>query len=248
MLFKKIVLPTAILSVAGLVACGDDSSSNAGDDSNNIPEKVETIEKALRLNCTEEIKCTMVYVEEVKDNFFCNGTKFEPYSPILNAKDCPAEEENKGEEGTEEGNNESEGSEEGGDNGGSTEDGSSSSGATSTDSNTDGEEGGNGEEGTKEPTGPTGDVVSCLQVVSMMGITTQSCDEYAANSANIDSFKAECAAMNVEGFLTATEGTGCPKDFTKKCVVSNDVASYFYEEENANESCDDLLSGDDDED
>lgn len=218
MQLKKIFLSAALISMAGFVACGDDSSSNAGDDSNNIPKKVETIDKAIHLNCTEEIKCTMVYVEEVKDNFFCNGTNFEPYNRILNAEDCPAEEEKKGEEGTEEG----------------TEEG--------------GEEGGNGEEGTKEPTGPTGDVVSCLQVVSMMGITTQSCDEYAANSANIDSFKAECAAMNVEGFLTATEGTGCPKDFTKKCVVSNDVAAYFYEEENANESCDDLLSDDDDED
>ena len=247
MLFKKIILPTAILSVAGLVACGDDSSSNSGDDSNNIPEKVETIDKAIHLNCTEEIKCTMVYVEEVKDNFFCNGTKFEPYSPILNAKDCPAE-ENKA-EGEEKGEGEKtpESS--------ASEAGSTDSGAESTDSNTDGgegseggEEGGNGEEGSKEPTGPTGDVVSCLQVISMMGVTTQSCDEYAANSADIDSYKAECAAMNVEGFLTTTEGTGCPKNFTKKCVVSNDVASYFYEEENANESCDDLINGDDDED
>ena len=217
MLSKKIFLSAAFVSMAGLVACGDDSSSNSN--SKELPPSVPTFFDLADVECNADRKCETIIVEEGPDTYECNGEG--QWNMLINSmpsKICPAEEEKKGEEGTEEG----------------TEEG--------------GEEGGNGEEGTKEPTGPTGDVVSCLQVVSMMGITTQSCDEYAANSANIDSFKAECAAMNVEGFLTATEGTGCPKDFTKKCVVSNDVAAYFYEEENANESCDDLLSDDDDED
>ncbi len=245
MLSKKIFLSAAFVSMAGLVACGDDSSSNSN--SKELPPSVPTFFDLADVECNADRKCETIIVEEGPDTYECNGEG--QWNMLINSmpsKICPAEEEKKGEEGTEEGTEEGgeeggngeEGTEEGGEEGGNGEEGTEESG----------EEGGNGEEGTKEPTGPTGDVVSCLQVVSMMGITTQSCDEYAANSANIDSFKAECAAMNVEGFLTATEGTGCPKDFTKKCVVSNDVAAYFYEEENANESCDDLLSDDDDED
>ena len=235
MQLKKIFLSAALVSMAGLVACGDDSSSNSN--SKELPPSVPTFFDLADVECNADRKCETIIVEEGPDTYECNGEG--QWNMLINSmpsKICPAKEEKKGEEGTEEG------TEEGGEEGGNGEEGTEES------TEEGGEEGGNGEEGTKEPTGPTGDVVSCLQVISMMGITTQSCDEYAANSANIDSFKAECAAMNVEGFLTATEGTGCPKDFTKKCVVSNDVAAYFYEEENANESCDDLLSGDDDED
>ena len=256
MLSKKIFLSAAFISMAGFVACGDDSSSNSGDDSNDIPEKVETIDKAIHLNCTEEIKCTMVYVEEVKDNFFCNGTKFEPYSPVLNAKDCPAEEE-KGEEGTEEGSEE--GSEEGGngsdnngnksegdqgsantgDNGTSTDEGTSASSAESTSSNADSADSGEGSEGGEELTGPTGDVVSCLQEINMMGVTTQSCSEMAASSEDVAAMQAAC--QSVEGFVTATLGTGCPASYTKKCIVDNENVAYFYEEANANEDCADLV-------
>ena len=253
MLSKKIFLSAALVSMAGLVACGDDSSSNAGNDSNIIPEKVETIDKAIHLNCTEEIKCTMVYVEEVKDKFFCNGTKFEPYSPVLNAKDCPAEEEQKSEESTEEGGNGSEGTDDNGsksegseggentdDNGGSTNEGTSASSAESTASNTDGGESSEGgEEGGEELTGPTGDVVSCLQEISMMGITTQSCSEMAADSKDVDAMKASC--QTVEGFVTATLGTACPTPYTKKCVVDNENVAYFYEAANASEDCADLV-------
>ena len=227
MLSKKILLSSALISMAGLVACGDDSSSNSGSDSKDIPEKVETIEKALRLNCNEEIKCTMVYVEEVKDNFFCNGTNFEPYSPILNAKDCPAEEEKKTE----------------GDEKKAPESSASNSGdktADSSDSTDDnGGNDGDSSSSTEEVTGPTGDVVSCLQEISMMGITTQSCSEIAASSEDVAAMQKSCRSE--EGFITATLGTGCPATYTKKCVIDNENVAYFYEAANANQDCANLI-------
>ena len=58
MLSKKIFLSAALVSMAGFVACGDDSSSNSGD--GKLPEKVPTLEKALKLPCDETLKCEKV--------------------------------------------------------------------------------------------------------------------------------------------------------------------------------------------
>ena len=93
---------------------------------------------------------------------------------------------------------------------------------------------------TTEPVGPTGDVVSCNMEISMMGVTTSSCDEYAAGSATAEAATAQC--VSVEGYLTATLGNGCPANYTKKCVVSDEAIVYFYEEENANQDCSDLIT------
>lgn len=197
MLSKKILLSSALISMAGLMACGDDSSSNSGSDSKDIPEKVETIEKALRLNCNEEIKCTMVYVEEVKDNFFCNGTNFEPYSPILNAKDCPAKEEKKTE----------------GDNNKVPESSASDSGdktADSSDSTDDnGGNDGDSSSSTEEVTGPTGDLVSC--VMEMFGEKT--CDEVA--KADEAKLTAQCELI---GGTINTAGGCKAEDYAAKCT------------------------------
>ena len=72
-----------------------------------------------------------------------------------------------------------------------------------------------------------------------MGMTTSSCDEYAAGSATAEAAAAQC--VSVEGYYTATLGNGCPTNYTKKCVVSDEATVYFYEEENANQDCSDLI-------
>ena len=90
------------------------------------------------------------------------------------------------------------------------------------------------------PIGPTGDVVSCNMEISMMGVTTSSCDEYAAGSATAEAAVAQC--VSVEGYLTATLGNGCPANYTKKCIVNDEAIVYFYEEENANQDCSDLIT------
>ena len=249
MLFKKIVLPTAILSIAGLVACGDDSSSNSGNDSKELPKSVPTFFDLEDVDCNADLKCKTIIVEDGPDTYECDGENWNMLINSMPSKVCPAEEENgeegKGEEGdnesegSEEGGNNSEGSEEGGDNGGSTEVGSSASAAESTSSNADSASSGEGNEGGEELTGPTGDVVSCLQEISMMGVTTQSCSEIAADSKDVEAMKASC--QTVEGFVTATLGTACPTPYTKKCVVDNENAAYFYEEANASENCADLV-------
>ena len=92
---------------------------------------------------------------------------------------------------------------------------------------------------TTEPAGPTGDVVSCNMEISIMGMTTSSCDEYTAGSATAEAAAAQC--VSVEGYYTATLGNGCPANYTKKCVISDEATVYFYEEENANQDCSDLI-------
>ena len=55
-----------------------------------LPEKVKTVEEATKLDCNADLKCQMVFVEEFTDNFFCDGKEVRPYSPIMDAKICPA--------------------------------------------------------------------------------------------------------------------------------------------------------------
>ena len=95
MLSKKIFLSAALVSMAGFVACGDDSSSNSGDD--KLPEKVKTIKDATSLKCDESVKCAKVFVEEemVNDYFQCDGTQWQPATDAKFKDLCPAKEDNK---------------------------------------------------------------------------------------------------------------------------------------------------------
>lgn len=223
MLSKKIFLSAAFISMAGFVACGDDSSSNSGDD--KLPEKVETIEQANDLKCDESVKCAKVFVEEelVNDYFQCDGAQWFPATDAKFKDLCPAEEEQKGEEGTEEGSEEggngsddngnksegSEGSENTDDNGSSTEAGSSASSAESTSSNADSASSGEGSEGGEELTGPTGDLVSCTMEV----FGEKTCDEVA--KADEAALSAQCDMM---GGTMKTDGGCKADDFAAKCT------------------------------
>jgi hypothetical protein len=93
MKFKMLGLALSLTAAFGLMACGDDSSSSASD--NKLPEKVKTLEEALKLDCNADLKCQMVFVEEdiVKDYFYCDGKEMKAYT-IADAAVCP-----KGEDG-----------------------------------------------------------------------------------------------------------------------------------------------------
>ena len=233
MLFKKIVLSSALLSIAGLVACGDDSSSNSGDD--KLPEKVKTIQDANSLKCDESVKCAKVFVEEemVNDYFQCDGERWQPATDAKFKDLCPAEEEKKaeGDEGGDnDGSSDSKGSStetstdsqgtstDSGDNGTSSDSGA----ATSTDSNTEtssaSEEASSSSE---EVTGPTGDLVSCtIEAEGIMGGKT--CDEYAkSNEAAVQS---QC---DMFGGTRNTNG-GCSQENVMKKCPSENVNHYIY--------------------
>ena len=90
MKFKMLGLALSLTAAFGLMACGGDSSS-ASD--NKLPEKVKTVEEATKLDCNDDLKCQMVFVEEFTDNFFCDGKEVRPYSPIVDAKICPADDD-----------------------------------------------------------------------------------------------------------------------------------------------------------
>ena len=222
MLSKKIFLSAAFISMAGFVACGDDSSSNSN--SKELPPSVPTFFDLADVECNADRKCETIIVEEGPDTYECDGVS--QWNMLINSmpsKICPAEEEQKGEEGTEEGSEEggngsddngnksegSEGSENTDDNGSSTEAGSSASSAESTSSNADSASSGEGSEGGEELTGPTGDLVSCT--MEMFGEKT--CDEVA--KADEAALSAQCSMV---GGTMKTDG-GCKAgDFAATCT------------------------------
>ena len=255
MLSKKIFFSAAFVSMAGLVACGDDSSSNSG--SGELPKSVPTFFDLADVECNADRKCETIIVEEGPDTYECDGVS--QWNMLINSmpsKVCPAKEEEKGTEGDEEGKTE------GDDNktpeSSASETTSTDSGAESTDSNTEstdsgegsegGEEGGEGSEGGEELTGPTGELYSCLQdsEIEMFGesMKTKICTETTANSTTATELKATCTSVDVEGMkITSTEGTGCSAEtgYVKKCVVSNDAAVYYFDADAAGKSCEELL-------
>ena len=251
MLSKKIFLSAALVSMASFVACGDDSSSNSGD--GKLPEKVPTLEKALKLPCDEALKCEKVFVEEenINDYFQCDGERWQPITAPKFTDLCSAKKEGSNSEGTEEGCNNDGNSSDSNGSSSDSEGSSSDSDSNSSDSNADSADSNEGSSDSsasstnsgEELTGPTGAVVSCLQEMTMefMGetISTQSCSEIAADSKDVEAMKASC--QSEEGFITATLGTGCPATYTKKCVIDNENVAYFYEAANANQDCADLI-------
>ena len=120
MLFKKILLSSALISMAGFVACGDDSSSNSG--SKELPKSVPTFFDLEDVECNADRKCETIIVEDGPDTYECDGVS--QWNMLINSmpsKVCPAKEEK------------TEGDEKGEDDGDKTT-GSSASAASSTDS------------------------------------------------------------------------------------------------------------------
>lgn len=216
MLSKKIFLSAAFVSMAGLVACGDDSSSNSN--SKELPKSVPTFFDLADVECNADRKCETIIVENGPDTYECDGKQWNMLINSMPSKVCPAEEEKKSEEGAEEGGNSSEGAEEGsnssegaeednntsegsentGDKGISSEAGSSDSGATSTDS-----------EETSSSSAATAKV-SCdnineagQQAFGTMGAT---CTEVDAGTMAATALELRCEDYD------GTLGTGCPAE------------------------------------
>ena len=216
MLSKKILLSSALISMAGLVACGDDSSSNS--DSGELPKSVPTFFNLADVECNADRKCETIIVEEGPDTYECDGVS--QWNMLINSmpsKVCPAKEEEKGTEDDEEGK--TEGDDNKAPESSASETTSTDSGAESTDSTTEstdsgegsegGEEGGEGSEGGEELTGPTGDLVSC----AMEFFGEKICDEVA--KADEASLSAQCEAM---GGTMNTAGGCKAEDYAAKCT------------------------------
>jgi hypothetical protein len=130
MLSKKIFLSAALVSMAGLVACGDDSSSNS--DSKELPKSVKTFMDLGDVECNADRKCETILVEEHNDTYQCDGVK--QWDMLLDgvpSKVCPAKDEKKA-EGEEKGEGEGDKTPESS----ASNSDSVNSGAASTDSNT----------------------------------------------------------------------------------------------------------------
>lgn len=212
MLSKKILLSSALISMAGLVACGDDSSSNSG--SGELPKSVPTFFDLADVECNADRKCETIIVEEGPDTYECDGVS--QWNMLINSmpsKVCPAKEEEKGTEGDEEGKTEgddnkapeSSASETTSTDSGaeSTDSGATStdSGAASTDSNTE-----SANSGAESTDSGAGEMVSCNGIEGIPG--TPSCLEVpVSDTEKANAMKEQCASV-----LGGTLGTGCPAD------------------------------------
>ena len=70
---KKYTLPFALLAVATLVGCGDDSSSSPSGKSSKVPSSVQTFEDLDAVECDADVKCETIEVEEDGDTYECDG-------------------------------------------------------------------------------------------------------------------------------------------------------------------------------
>ncbi len=200
MFSKKIFLSAALASMAGLVACGDDSSSNSGDD--KLPEKVKTIQEANSLKCDESVKCAKVFVEEemVNDYFQCDGTNWFPATDTKFKDLCHAEEENKA-EGDENGEGE----------GTKTPD-SSASTPVSTNSNTDSANSGASTGDSSDSEGSSNskpvEMISCDNLPEegqeAFGTMGEPCTEFEKGTMAATALELRCEDRG------GTLGTGCP--------------------------------------
>ncbi len=219
MLSKKIFLSAAFVSMAGLVACGDDSSSNSG--SGELPKSVPTFFDLADVECNADRKCETIIVEEGPDTYECDGVS--QWNMLINSmpsKVCPAKEEEKGTEGDEEGKTEGDDNKtpessaseaDSADSGAaSTDSGATStdSGATSTDSGAASTDSGatSTDSGAASTDSGAGEMVSCNGIEGIPG--TPSCLEVpVSDTEKANAMKEQCASV-----LGGTLGTGCPAD------------------------------------
>lgn len=196
MLFKKIAFSSALVTIAGLIACGDDSSSNDGDGT-ELPKSVPTFMDLNDIKCNAERKCEKILVVEHNDTYQCDGvSQWNLLMDGFPSQVCPAEENN----GVEGGDNE-------GDNVGS----SASNVAYSTDS---GDNTGNSS-ASEENTVASSDsesapkaMVSCDNISEegqqRLGTMGEKCTEFEAGSMAASALELRCEDYG------GTLGTGCP--------------------------------------
>jgi hypothetical protein len=209
MLSKKIFFSAAFVSMAGLVACGDDSSSNSG--SGELPKSVPTFFDLADVECNADRKCETIIVEEGPDTYECDGVS--QWNMLINSmpsKVCPAKEEEKGTEGDEEGKTE------GDDNktpeSSASETTSTDSGAESTDSNTESTDSGEKSSGSAPVA-----MISCDNLPEegqkAFGTMGEKCTEFEKGSMAASALELRCEDHG------GTLGTGCPaKESNGNCI------------------------------
>ncbi len=220
MLSKKIFLSAALVSMSGLVACGDDSSSNAG--SKGLPKSVPTFFDLKDVECNADRKCETIIVEDGPDTYECDGSQWNMLINSMPSKACPAKENKKTEgdendEGDEDNTPESSASEaDSNDNGDSTE------GSSSSEENSD--------------TKPV-ETVSCDNLSEAgqqaFGTMGKKCTEFEKGTMAASSLISRCEDYN------GTLGTGCPAEENKgndNCIdksqcdamVRGDVSTWHF--------------------
>ena len=209
MLSKKIFLSAALVSMAGLVACGDDSSSNS--DSKELPKSVKTFMDLGDIECNADRKCETILVEEHNDTYECDGVS--QWNMLINgmpSKVCPAED--KKAEGEEKGEGEGDKTPESSastptsTNSDATSTDSGDSTGDSADSNTGSSDSAvaSSESGATSTDSGSGEMISCDGIEGAPG--TPSCIEVpVSNKEKADAMKEQCGPI-----LGGTLGTGCP--------------------------------------
>ena len=197
MLSKKILLSAALVSMAGFVACGDDSSSNSSSSPKELPKSVPTFRDLNNYDCNAERKCKTIVIEDHNDTYECDGvSQWNIVMDGVPSKVCPAE-NGKKTEGDDNKTPDSSTS-----NGGS----SDSNTGTSTDSGTGtSTDSGTNTDGSSSSTAAStnsgsGAMVSC-DISGVMG----ECIEFAEGTEQATQLAEQC-----ESVLSGTLGTGCP--------------------------------------
>ena len=236
MLSKKIFLSAALVSMAGFVACGDDSSSNSGD--GKLPEKVPTLEKALKLPCDEALKCEKVFVEEenINDYFQCDGERWQPITDPKFTDLCSAKEEGSNSEGTEKGSNNDGNSSDSKGSSSDSEGSSSDSEGNSSDSEGNSSDSNDNSSDSAENNKPA-EMVSCDNLTEegqqAFGTMGEKCTEFEKGTMAASALELRCEDYN------GTLGTGCPAEESKdnsNCIdksqcdamVKSDISTWHF--------------------
>ncbi len=198
MFSKKIFLSAALASMAGLVACGDDSSSNAS--SKELPKSVPTFMDLDGVECNADRKCATILVEDHNDTYECDGVQqWNKLFDGMPSKVCPAEE--KRAEGDENGEGE----------GTKTPD-SSASTPVSTNSNTDSANSGASTGDSSDSEGSSNskpvEMISCDNLPEegqeAFGTMGEPCTEFEKGTMAATALELRCEDRG------GTLGTGCP--------------------------------------
>ena len=208
MKFKKALLSCALVSMAGLVACGGDSSS--GSDTKELPKSVKTFMDLGDVECNAERKCEKILVEEHGDTYQCDGVQqWDMLMDGIPSKVCPAENE-MNTEGDDNGLNNVDSS----DSNGGTAESSADSDATSSDSeNSTGDSSASDTGSSDSNTAASSESAAKAKVscdnISEEGQTAfltmgEKCIEVEAGTINASALELRCEDYG------GTLGTGCP--------------------------------------
>lgn len=228
-MFKKFILSTALISMAGLVAC-DDSTSNSG--SNELPKSVPTFMDLGDVECNADRKCETILVEEHNDTYQCDGVKqWDMLLDGIPSKICPTKDKKKtGSDETGEDDNQNPEP--------SASNGDSSDNNTGSSNSSEESEGGKGSANNKESSSSKATaMISCDNLPEegqkAFGTMGEKCTEFEKGSMAASALELRCEDHG------GTLGTGCPAKENKgndNCIdktqcdnmVKGDVSTWHF--------------------